>query len=158
MRFWAKVIKTDDCWNWTGLKSESTKKLFYGVIKIGSRRVMVHRLSYEMHRGPIPEGKQVCHHCDNGLCVRPDHLFLGTQRDNVRDMISKGRQIYGRVVLTQGQIREIKSRYVPYCRKNGAAALAKEMGLKEATVYCVAAGKRWKHSDDQALCPTKARE
>lgn len=157
MRFWANVAKTDDCWNWTGLKSKSTKKLFYGAMKIGARRVMVHRFSYEMHKGQIPDGKQVCHHCDNGLCVRPDHLFLGTQRDNVHDMIAKGRRIYGRVILTKDQIREIKSRYVPFCRKNGAAALAKEMGLKQATVYCVAVGKRWKDNDDQALHTAQAQ-
>lgn len=144
MRFWANVRKSDGCWNWIGRKVKSTKKLFYGTLKIGEHGMLAHRFSWELHNGEIPLRKQVLHKCDNGLCVRPDHLFIGTQLDNVRDMIAKGRRVYGRVVLTPEQRAIIKKRYVPYCRKNGASALADEMGLNVSTVTCAATGRRWK--------------
>lgn len=81
------VDRSGECWIWTG----TTNELGYGLIHVGQRRVRVHRVSWEIANGPIPEGLCVCHRCDNPRCVRPDHLFLGTQADNLRDMCSKGR-------------------------------------------------------------------
>ncbi len=91
-RFWEKVKKTTDCWIWTA----AAQPFGYGkfVVKKGSSPVGAHRLSYEMEIGPIPEGMQVLHRCDNPACVKPDHLFLGTQADNIRDMRGKGRWKY----------------------------------------------------------------
>jgi hypothetical protein len=86
-RFWAKVSKTDDCWNWIGAIGETG----YGNFGIGYRTYRAHRLSYEMHYGPIPSGMLVCHKCDNRKCVRPDHLFIGTHKDNMTDCSEKGR-------------------------------------------------------------------
>jgi hypothetical protein len=90
-RFWKKVQKTDSCWVWIGGLSHS-----YGWMGINSRHVLAHRISWELHNGPIPDGLYVCHHCDNPPCVRPDHLFLGTHDDNMNDKISKGRQGHGK--------------------------------------------------------------
>jgi hypothetical protein len=89
-RFWANVLKTDDCWQWTGRKN----RLGYGQISLlrplrGT--IGAHRVSYFLHYGPIPDGLLVCHTCDNPECTRPDHLWLGTVLDNTRDMIAKGR-------------------------------------------------------------------
>lgn len=84
-RFWAKVEKGDGCWNWTAANVRG-----YGRISINNRMFRAHRVSYEMHRGPIPEGLEICHRCDNPRCVRPDHLFVGTRSDNIRDRVAKG--------------------------------------------------------------------
>lgn len=77
-----------DCWEWT----RSTNNVGYGMFRYrkGLMRT-AHRVSYEMHKGPIPDGMIVCHTCDNPKCVNPDHLWLGTRRDNYNDMVAKGR-------------------------------------------------------------------
>ena len=82
-RFWERVTLPDGCWLWTGQRNENG----YGVLN----HILAHRLAWEVFYGPIPPGLKVCHHCDNPPCVRPDHLFLGTQRANVLDAESKGR-------------------------------------------------------------------
>ena len=89
-RLWMRVDKSGDCWLWTG----PVEKTGYARLQRSrtSFNVSVHRLSWELHFGEIPKGLFVCHRCDNRVCVRPDHLFLGTARDNVQDMIQKGRQ------------------------------------------------------------------
>ncbi len=86
-RFWQKVQKGDGCWEWQG----SRNKLGYGITSLRGRAIRAHRVSWEIVNGPIPDGLLVCHRCDNPACVRPDHLFLGTQIDNLRDMRTKGR-------------------------------------------------------------------
>lgn len=86
-RFWSKVDKSGDCWLWTAGKSKG-----YGQFSPTRRtHIYAHRLSHELAYGTIPEGLKVCHRCDTPLCVRPDHLFLGTPADNVHDRMSKGR-------------------------------------------------------------------
>lgn len=87
-RFWRRVDRDQQgCWLWKG----TTIGHGYGSLANKGRPVYAHRLSWEIHYGPIPPGIFVCHHCDVRNCVRPDHLFLGTHLDNVRDMLSKGR-------------------------------------------------------------------
>ena len=92
VRFWKRVAKSDECWLWTGGLHSKGYGLFYcrpdGTTM---RAVGAHRFSYELHHGPIPAGMLVCHSCDNPPCVNPAHLFLGSPKANIHDMMSKGR-------------------------------------------------------------------
>jgi HNH endonuclease len=86
-RFFAKVDKSDDCWVWTGARWSRG----YGQLRGDGRRLLAHRVAWQLVNGPIPDGLQVCHRCDNPPCVRPDHLFLGSASINALDRDNKGR-------------------------------------------------------------------
>lgn len=112
-RFWSYVNKKSDieCWEWFG----SISKYGYGEIKIGQKVIKAHRLSWNIHKGNIPDGLLICHKCDNKKCVNPSHLFLGTYMDNNRDRDNKDRAIHqsgenhGRAKLTQNDVDTIRT-------------------------------------------------
>ena len=89
-RFWNKVFVSLACWEWTAARQTNG----YGRIMHNGRPTAAHRVAWELVNGPIPEGMSVLHRCDNRICVRPEHLFLGTYKDNSDDKIAKGRARY----------------------------------------------------------------
>jgi HNH endonuclease len=91
-RFWTKVTKTRGCWLWTACLTPCG----YGMFETRRRTRLAHRWSYAAAYGPIPDGLYVLHHCDTPECVRPNHLYLGTQTDNMADMKRRGRSLKGR--------------------------------------------------------------
>lgn|SRR5215472_17861839 len=98
-KFWANVSRQPEgCWLWTGYRAKAEKgKLGYGRCSPRSfPEYMAHRCAWHLVNGPIPKGLQVLHKCDVPNCVRPDHLFLGTHTDNMRDCNSKGRRTRGK--------------------------------------------------------------
>ncbi len=109
----------------------------------------VHRASWELAYGEIPDGLLVCHECDNRPCVRPGHLFLGTQKDNIRDMRNKGREDqvrgerHGRSKVTEVAIRELHQLWQR--RELTQIELAAKLGLHPVYVNRVLRGHRWKH-------------
>ena len=88
--FESKVVRQDGCWGWNGCLSNG-----YGAIGHSGKSLGAHRVSYELFVGPVPKGMHVCHKCDNPICTNPDHLFLGDQAENMRDMARKGRNVGG---------------------------------------------------------------
>ena len=144
-RFWSKVDKTGDCWEWTGAKHSSKG---YGSFWFEGRSVKAHRLAYKIAFSPIPDGMFVCHSCDNPSCVNPDHLFLGTNQDNQSDMYAKGR---GRKCvgsesphskLTEDDIKAIRTE--PKVRGYGVK-LASQYGVSTALISQIIKGAAWSH-------------
>jgi hypothetical protein len=103
-RFWDKVNKTDDCWIWTG----SIDRCGYGHIRVEDKIWQAHRYSLVLH-GRDPAGYVAMHSCDNPACVNPDHLSLGTQADNMRDMHNKGRYVKPVGKLSDTDVRLVRS-------------------------------------------------
>jgi hypothetical protein len=128
-RFWSKVTKGDGCWLWTGSTTRG-----YGTFSLGGGPKYAHRISYELALGAVPDGMGVLHRCDTPLCVRPEHLFVGTRGDNARDAASKGRM---RKKLSPEQTREIIS-----LRKGGATlkGLATTYGVNRSSIVRIING------------------
>jgi hypothetical protein len=131
------------CWLWLGYGCHKG----YGRIYEGKRPIRAHRASWTVHRGTIPGGMHVCHRCDNRCCVNPDHLFLGTNADNQRDKVRKGRHVAGisrghsngASKLTEENVLEILA------SKLGPRALATQFGVNPATIHQIRTGVTWRH-------------
>ena len=147
-RFWALVDKSETCWNWIG----HTNERGYGTFserrgRDDWRQALAHRVSAELDGRP-PGDLFVLHRCDNRKCVRPDHLFLGTQTDNVADMDEKGRRgslkgsKHGMARLGEYQVQEIRRR-----RATGERGvdLAREFGVSPSQIVWITKGRQWRH-------------
>ncbi len=160
-RFWSHVDRTGECWIWRSGRSGSGYGAFHPA---GTTRIIqAHRYSYELTKGPIPKEMFVCHTCDNPACVRPDHLWLGTAKENHTDKVNKGHQKTpfraghrlgtrtrfkpGQAPgkqrrLTAEQVAEIRRRYVP--RKTSYLKLALEYSVAEATIRRAVIGQTYR--------------
>lgn len=153
-RFWKKVDRRgpDDCWLWLA----STNASGYGQFSVGGRcgrPELAHRIAWMVANGPIPVGLCVLHNCpggDNPACVNPAHLWLGTRRDNSRDMDAKGRRVsvmgecVGTAKLDPARVRDMRNRYA----MGGVSTrvLAREYGISKSQVFSIVAGDDWKHA------------
>ena len=146
-RFWSKVNRTGDCWNWI-----ASKKNGYGQFTINRHPYRAHRIAYLMEVGPIVANLYVCHRCDNRACVNPSHLFLATAKENTRDAISKGRilpkaivglhgESSGRAKLTNTDVLTI--RYLAGTMSQ--RTLAKQFGIGQTTVGHIIHNRTWTH-------------
>lgn len=160
--FWNRVARRgeEECWPWIGAHNKDG----YGHLYVVSRKrnIGAHRLSWEIHHGPIPPGLLVCHTCDNPNCVNPYHLFLGTQKENLADRDQKGRGINGpkngrhthpertargerngSAKLTGDMVGRILREWKG--RTTSQRELARQLGVHYDTVWRVVHGKFWKH-------------
>lgn len=141
-RFWAKVHQTDGCWLWMGARGD---RFGHGAFSYRSEpsgpqhHVYAHRFAWTITHGPILDNLCVLHRCDVPACVNPDHLFLGTQPDNLLDARQKGRLVPGRhlIKVSDAGIADIQRRYVP--RHNGKQ-LAAEYGITLVSVLRIVNG------------------
>lgn len=128
------------CWLWTG----NIEGCGYGVFCFNRRPVRAHRSSWELHRGPIPAGMHVLHRCDVRSCVNPDHLFLGTHQDNMRDMAAKKRAARGRAIwnskLDPDRVREIRARLVG---GQSIDSIARTYGVRRQSILYIKRGRSW---------------
>lgn len=145
-RFYSKVLKTDDCWIWQASCYENG----YGAFRIGNFQKKAHRVSWELTNGKIPDKMQINHTCDNKLCVNPEHLYIGTQKQNREDSVNRGRTATGKkngmythpetrqsgeknfnCKITDLERKEIKNKY----EKGMGNALAKQYGITRQSIW-----------------------
>jgi len=141
-----------DCWEWTCM----THSYGYGRFSIDSKWYLGHRISYRLYKGEIPDDKYVLHKCHNACCVNPEHLYLGSQKDNVQDAVSQGNfedrkngdvsgEINGRSKLTKDDVREIRKKYEE--TNISYSDLAEQYGISFGTVGKIIRRERWQHVD-----------
>ena len=135
------------CWEWIGACDHGYGLLFVPVGHKARKRVRASRTAYERAFGPIPDGLDVCHRCDNPGCVRPEHLFAGTANDNMQDCKAKGRTSRGEsrhnVKLSKDSVSEI--RRLAAAGTMTQQAIGNLYGVHQATIHKVVSRKHWAH-------------
>lgn len=149
-RFWSRVVKSDGCWLWSG-----TTRNGYGSMKVAGALTYAHRISWQLHCGDCPADLCVLHKCDNPKCVNPEHLFLGTRKDNAIDCANKGRNVAqkhpevrrgeraSRARLTSARVLAIRERYA----RGGVTyqQIANDEGMERSTIGKIITRCLWGH-------------
>jgi len=149
-RFWGKVNKTKDCWVWQGYRRPTG----YGMVWWRGRMAATHRVAWEITHGDVPAELCVLHHCDNPPCVRPDHLYVGTQQENMQDMNARCRARHpagashwmmreGGPKLSRADAELIRAWYLADNKRGQKAHLARVFGVSPGMVSAIIAGQRW---------------
>jgi hypothetical protein len=139
-RFWQKVKRTAGCWVWVGCRATRG----YGQFRVNGRNEQAHRVAWLITNGPIRDGLCVLHKCDNRECVRPDHLFLGTNADNTADMMAKGRgkaltgERHPRAKLSWEKVCHIR------CDDRPLSQIARDYAVNQKTIRQIKAGRTWR--------------
>lgn len=145
-RFWSHIDRSggiDSCWEW----QRYTDKAGYGRVAFDGRLQSTHRVAWQIVNGPIPQGLDVCHHCDNRACCNPRHLFLGTHADNMSDMVAKRRSARhtgienGRAKLTPDDVREIRRIYA--AGETSQQEIANHYGMYQTTISKIVRHVSW---------------
>jgi|SRR5690349_105780 len=142
-RFWSKVNKDGECWEWTGQRAEFRGQLRYGKVRLpgnkqSNRKAVAHRVAWAIYFGAVPAGDCVLHACDNVVCVRREHLFIGTKGDNNRDKAEKGRaprmcfEDNGNAKVTRADMAEILAATE---RGESQSAIARRLGVHASCVW-----------------------
>ena len=141
-RFWVKVKRTDQCWEWQGTHDSDG----YGQFTYNYKQIKACKIAYILTHGQVPERFCVLHTCDNPSCCRPDHLWLGTTQENTQDKINKGRQARGMTsglsTTTEAEVRYI--RYL-YTIGMGQSQITRTLSKGKGCVNAIISGASWKH-------------
>ena len=140
-RFWSKTSPEPNsgCWLWEGSLTRG-----YGMIKLSGQNIYATHAALMLYGPPRPTGAIACHHCDVPACVNPDHLYWGSQADNMQDMVTRARarpprgEDHGMAVLTLDQVMEIKS------SPEGPTIIARRLGIRLSAVEDIRYGRAWK--------------
>lgn len=150
--FWANVDTQGICWIWQGGRQDEG----YGRVSVNGQFCYAHRVAWALCHGPVPEGLHVLHHCDQPACVRPSHLFVGTNLDNIADKLAKGRQYRGarnpipprtrRPVILSGKLDYLTAQVIRVRYAAGGIsqrALAHQYGITQASLWKILAGRSY---------------
>lgn len=145
-RFWSKVDKRGDgeCWEWTANRHQKG----YGTMRVERKVLKAHRISYELHHGPVPDGLHVLHRCDNPPCVNPAHLWAGTNAENVADKEAKGRggqpkgSKHHGATLTEEQVIMMRRLHEGGMKQKD---LVTQFGVEKSRVSAIIRRRIWRH-------------
>lgn len=149
----AYKVEASGCWIW----KQAISRNGYGRIGLNYKNLYAHRVSYELNIGAIPNKLSVLHKCDNRKCVNPEHLFLGTQKDNIQDMIKKQRgcngEKQGNSKLTAADVKCIRESYWVSSNKRNSnlKELSEKFGISKPHICALIKGIRWKHLLDNEI-------